>query len=31
MDGSHLKIRAFIDFMLEWGSKVQVPKLPASR
>ncbi|SRR5579863_47768 len=26
-----LKIRAFIDFMLEWGSKVQVPKLPASR
>lgn len=26
-----LKIRAFIDFMLEWGSKVQVPKLAASR
>ena len=26
-----LKIRAFIDFMLEWGSKVEIPKLAGSR
>jgi DNA-binding transcriptional LysR family regulator len=26
-----LKIRAFIDFMLEWGSKMPIPKLAVSR
>lgn len=26
-----LKIRAFIDFMLEWGSKMSIPKVPGSR
>jgi DNA-binding transcriptional LysR family regulator len=26
-----LKIRAFIDFMLEWGTKVPIPKVAAAR